>query len=65
MDNEKKKLDDEQLNKVSGGDSAWWTNDDPTYMYICHNCWLVYGSGEIPAPCPNYNSTDVGYYTGN
>ena len=40
MDNEKKKLDDEQLNKVSGGDSAWWTNDDPTYMYIC-NRWVL------------------------
>ncbi len=65
MDMEEQKLDDELLNNVSGGESAWWMNDDPIPMCICHNCWLVYGSGETPAPCPNCGSTDVGPYTGN
>ena len=52
----------EQLKDVTGGESAWWTGDTSTYLYICHNCWLVYGSGETPDPCPNCGSTDVGHY---
>ncbi len=63
MDKEKRKLDDELLNNVSGGEGAWWSGDNSTYLYICHNCWLVYGSEETPEPCPNCGSTDVGYYS--
>ncbi len=62
MDAEKQKLTPEQLKDVTGGESAWWTGDTSTYLYICHNCWLVYGSGETPDPCSNCGSTDVGYY---
>jgi rubrerythrin len=62
MDAEKQKLTPEQLKDVTGGESAWWTGDTSTYLYICHNCWHVYGSGETPDPCPNCGSTDVGYY---
>ena len=47
MDAEKQKLTPEQLKDVTGGESAWWTGDTSTYLYICHNCW---------------RSTDVGHY---
>ena len=36
MDAEKQKLTPEQLKDVTGGESAWWTGDTSTYLYICH-----------------------------
>ncbi len=65
MDDEKK-LDDELLEKTAGGESSWWVDGDTlTYLYRCHNCWLVYGSGDKPSPCPNCGSTDTGPYYGD
>lgn len=65
MDKDKKKLTPEQLKDVTGGESAWWTGDDPAYLYICQNCWLVFGSGETPSPCPSCGSTDIAIYIGD
>ena len=38
MEKDRQPLGDELLDGVSGGSDAWWSNDDPTIKYFCHNC---------------------------
>lgn len=65
MEKDRQPLGDELLDGVSGGSDAWWSNDDPTIKYFCHNCGSTYPSGEAPEPCPYCGSTDVERRTGS